>query len=321
MMLPTPLPDAMNRYELSVVAPCYNEQEVLRTFYERVTQVCQAFGKTYELVLVNDGSRDDTWAIMRELAEQDPAVVAVDLSRNFGHQPALTAGLTLCRGQRAFILDADLQDPPELLEKFWAAMDEQQADVVYGKREEREGESAFKLATASAFYRVINTLSEVPIPSDTGDFRLMSRRAIDALLSMPERHRFIRGMVSWVGFKQVAYKYDRAARAAGETKYPLLKMVRFAADAITSFSTRPLRLATYLGFFASVCAVLMTLYTLLSWLFSGKLVAGWASLMVVVLFLGGVQLLVIGVLGEYIGRLYEQSKQRPLFLIRDVMRK
>lgn len=304
---------------LSVVIPCYNEAEGLRELYRRVSEVCtNSVANDFEIVLVNDGSSDATWSVMNELCEiSDSHVVAVDLSRNHGHQLALTAGLELCKGQRILVLDADLQDPPELLPEMLRAMD-LGADVVYGQRIKREGETAFKKVTAYGFYRVLNRLVDVEIPRDTGDFRLMSRKALQILQSMPEQHRFIRGMVSWIGLKQVAIPYERAARFAGETKYPLSKMIKFAIDAITGFSIRPLRMASYFGAIFAILALLLLLYVVVNY-FTGQQVHGWTSLAVIVLGIGSVQLLVAGVMGEYLGRLYMEAKKRPLFIIKEVV--
>ena len=308
----------MEGIHLSVVAPCYNEEEGLLEFHRRVSDVCRRVGRPYEIVLVNDGSVDRTWERMREVASADPHVVLVDLSRNHGHQLALTAGLSVCRGERVLIIDADLQDPPELLPQMLEMM-RQGADVVYGQRRTRGGESAFKLITAAVFYLLIERITDTPIPRDTGDFRLVSRRTLDVLITMPERHRFIRGMVSWIGFRQEPLLYDRDKRYAGETKYPIRKMLRFAMDAVTAFSVKPLALASIMGFgFAGIAAAL-SVYAVIGWLFF-KTVSGWTSLMVIVSLLGSAQLLVLGILGEYLGRLYEQSKNRPLFVIRDIVR-
>ena len=308
----------MVKTSLSVVVPCYNEEEGVRELHRRVTAVCHAcVGKAYELVLVNDGSSDATWKLMCELSELDKNVVAVNLSRNHGHQLALSAGLQMCRGERIFIIDADLQDPPELLPMMMARMDDG-CDVVFGQRIKREGETAFKKASAFAFYRLLNRMVDIDIPRDTGDFRLMSRRAVDILNSMPEHHRFIRGMVSWIGMRQEALPYERAARFAGETKYPLSKMIRFAIDAITGFSVRPLRLASYLGFCFGIATLLLLAYVLVGY-FLGHTVEGWTSLAVIILALGSVQLFVVGVMGEYLGRLYIESKRRPLFVIQEVI--
>jgi dolichol-phosphate mannosyltransferase len=304
---------------LSVVAPCYNEEAGLDELHRRVAAACAGVAPgAYEIVLVDDGSRDATWERMQALASRDPGVVAVRLSRNHGHQLALTAGLTICRGERVLIVDADLQDPPELLPEMMRVMDGG-ADVVYGQREARRGESAFKRATAGAFYRVLERLSDVPIPRDTGDFRLVSRRALDVLLAMPEQHRFVRGMVSWIGFRQVPLRYVRDPRLTGETKYPLRRMVRFAADAITSFSVRPLRISAYAGALCAAGSLLLFGYTVVSWT-GDRTVRGWASLMSVVLLLGAVQLLVLGMIGEYLGRLFLEAKRRPLFVVDQVVR-
>jgi len=302
---------------LSIVAPCYNEEEGLPEFIRRTATAAQGVGQTYELVLVNDGSRDGTWRVMQEHAARDPTIVAVNLSRNHGHQLALTAGLSVCTGQRVLIIDADLQDPPELLPEMLARMDAG-ADVVYGQRRKRSGETVFKLATAAAFYRIIEKLTDTPIPRDTGDFRLMSRRALNVLMSMPERHRFIRGMVSWIGFRQEPLLYDRDARFAGETKYPFRKMLKFAIDAVTAFSIKPLTFAVGLGFAAAGIAVLLVLYSVIIWI-SGKTVPGWASIVAALAFFSGAQLIVMGIFGEYLGRLYEQAKGRPLFIISDIV--
>lgn len=302
---------------LSIVAPCYNEEESLEVFCGRATAAARRLlGEDFEVVLVDDGSKDATWSIMERLCGTDPRIVAVRLLRNHGHQLAATAGLSVSRGERVMLIDADLQDPPELLAEMMALMD-QGAHVVYGQRLQREGESAFKKFTAHAFYRLLTRLSAVAIPEDTGDFRLMERRIVDALLMMPERQRFIRGMVSWVGGKQIALKYNRDARYAGESKYPLAKMLHFATDAITSFSTVPLRLSIWLGTGAAVLAFAMLVYTIVEWFF-GHTIQGWSSLMTAVTFFAAVQLIVLGVVGEYIGRVMHEVKGRPLFLIDEV---
>lgn len=306
------------RPRLSVVTPCYNEEASLAELRRRITAACQeVVSDDYEIVLVNDGSRDSTWLQLMLLAEHDQHITAVNLSRNHGHQLALTAGLTQCRGDRVFILDADLQDPPELLGAMMARMDAG-ADVVYGQRISREGETAFKRLSAALFYRLLHRLVDIDIPLDSGDFRLMSRRALDILNAMPEQHRFVRGMVSWIGFRQEALPYHRETRFAGETKYPFSKMLRFALDAITSFSIKPLRMASWLGICAGLGGLLVMIYVLGSWML-GYTVSGWTSLMMITLFLGSSQLFVAGVMGEYIGRLYLESKNRPLFVIESVV--
>ncbi|MBA3669343.1 MAG: glycosyltransferase family 2 protein [Sphingomonas sp.] len=303
---------------LSIVVPCFNEEACLPELHQRLGAAARiAVGEDYELVLVNDGSRDTSWDIMRRLADTDPHLVAVNLSRNHGHQLALTAGLDICCGDRILIIDADLQDPPELLAPMLGAMTDQQADVVYGVRRSRDGETAFKRATAHGFYRMLSRATEVDIPLDAGDFRLMSRRALNALLAMPEQARFIRGMVAWIGFRQVPFNYDRKERFAGETKYPLGKMVRFAFDALTGFSSAPLKLASHAGLALSAGSVVIVLYILYAWL-SGQSIQGWASLMLVVVVLGAVQMFVLALMGEYIGRLYNEAKGRPLYIVQDI---
>ena len=304
--------------KLSIVVPCFNEEACLAELHARLTAAARgAVGDDYELVLVNDGSRDASWITMRQMAADDVHIVAVNLSRNHGHQLALTAGLDLCRGETVLIIDADLQDPPELLAGMMKAMHEHHADVVYGVRKSRAGETAFKRATAHGFYRLLSRATEVDIPLDAGDFRLMSRRALDALLAMPEQARFIRGMVAWIGFKQVPFAYDRQERFAGETKYPLKKMLRFALDALTGFSSAPLKLASHAGLLLSAGSVLLILYIAWAWL-SGQSIQGWTSLMLVVVVLGAVQMFVLALMGEYIGRLYNEAKRRPLYIVQEI---
>jgi dolichol-phosphate mannosyltransferase len=309
----------MNKPSLSVVAPCYNEQEVLREFHRRMSAVCREITLDYEIVLVDDGSSDETWPLMRQLAETDSQLVLVKLSRNHGHQLALTAGLTICQGEKILIIDADLQDSPEHLPAMLKTM-EQGADVVYGQRRQRAGESRFKLWTAAAFYRVLNKLSETDIPQDTGDFRLMSRRALDVLLSMPERHRFIRGMVSWLGFRQEAFLFDRDARFAGETKYPLRKMLRLAMDGLLSFSTWPLKLANILAALLGAVGLLFLLICAPIAFVRASTSSGWYAVLGVLALLSAVQMLVLGILGEYLGRVYAQTQGRPLFIIETIER-
>jgi polyisoprenyl-phosphate glycosyltransferase len=303
---------------LSIVVPCFNEEACLPALHERLGAAArQAVGKDYEIILVNDGSRDGSWPIMQRMAAADSHLVAVNLSRNHGHQLALTAGIDLCRGDTILIIDADLQDPPELLPDFLQAMRSEGADVVYGVRRSRSGETAFKRATAHAFYRLMSRATEVEIPLDTGDFRLMSRRALDALLAMPEQARFIRGMVAWIGFKQVPFAYDRQERFAGATKYPFKGMLRFALDALTGFSSAPLKLASHAGLLLSAGSLLLILYIAYAWA-AGRSIQGWTSLMLVVVVLGAVQMFVLALMGEYIGRLYNEAKRRPLYIVQDV---
>lgn len=305
------------RNTLSVVVPCYNEAEVIERTYARL---CSALGSAdidYDLIFVDDGSRDSTWDLLESMQRTDPRVRLLRFSRNFGHQRAVTAGLDYAHGDGVVLIDADLQDPPEVIAEMvarWRAG----ADVVYGQRRSREGESGFKLLTARVFYRLINSLSDVTLPVDTGDFRLMDRRVVEALRQMPENDRYIRGMVSWVGFRQEAVLYDRAKREAGESKYPLFKMLRFATDGILSFSLVPLKLATWVGLASAGIAMLGIVYALVMKLL-GLNVEGWTLLFMAMAFLGGIQLLCLGIIGEYVGRIYFQSKQRPLYLVRDAV--
>ncbi|MBY0520956.1 MAG: glycosyltransferase family 2 protein [Sphingomonas sp.] len=308
----------MIRPALSIVVPCYNEEACLDLLHARVSAAARAaVGDDYEIVFVNDGSKDGSWPVMQRLAAGDPHLVAINLSRNHGHQLALTAGLDLCCGAQILIIDADLQDPPELLTDMRATMAAEAADVVYAVRRKREGETFFKKITAAAFYRVLDRVTDTPIPLDTGDFRLMSRRALDALLSLPEQARFIRGMVAWIGFRQVPFVYDRAERHAGETNYPLGKMIRLALDAVTGFSTAPLRFASHVGLALTAASLLLFVYIAIGF-FTGSAVQGWTSTMLVVVLLGAVQMFVLGMIGEYLGRVYVESKRRPLYLVADV---
>lgn len=305
------------RPELSIVVPCYNEESNLQLLLERTIAACRnAVGDDFEIVLINDGSRDRTWQIMAAHADNDHRIVAVNLSANYGHQLALSAGLQLCRGGMIMVMDADLQDPPELLPDFLSKMAEGH-DVVYGQRISRAGETIFKKATASLFYRMIQRLVNVPIPRDTGDFRMMSRRVVDHLNAMPERYRFIRGMVSLIGFSQIALPYEREARFAGQSNYPLGKMIGFALDAITSFSVIPLRMTTYLGLIAGALGIVTLGWVFVSYLL-GAVMTGWTSMAGLVLIIGSLQLVMLGIFGEYLGRMYMESKRRPLFIIDEV---
>ncbi len=305
---------------LSVVLPCYNEHDVIDETYRRVEAVCQGIGRPYEIILVNDGSNDGTWDDMMRLAVDDPALVLVNLSRNHGHQLALAAGLQLAGGDRILMMDADLQDPPELLPDMLRLMDEG-PDVVYAQRRSRYGDAPLKRAAAAIFYRLLRRLSDTgAMPLDAGDFRLVSRRVLDVLLQMPERNRFIRGMVTWAGFHQVPYLYDRDKRFAGETKYPFRKLLKLALDGIASSSLKPLAFASFAGGIAAFSGVALLAYSLLSWLFVGKTPQGWTSLIITVTLLSSVQLFVLGIIGEYLGRLFEESRGRPLFIIERVVR-
>lgn len=302
---------------LSVVVPVFNEEDGLDELMRRVEAACsERFPSDYEILLVNDGSTDGSWAAICRHADTKPHVVGINLSRNHGHQLALAAGLEHVRGALIFVLDADLQDPPELLGTMADRIAEG-ADVVYGQRTARAGETAFKRGTASLFYRFLSSMVDVAIPRDTGDFRLMTRRVTEQLKAMPERYRFVRGMVSWIGFTQVAVPYERDARFAGQTNYPLRKMIALAIDAVTSFSTVPLRFASHLGMIFGVVGLLALGWVAAGWL-SGEAVRGWTSLAALILVIGSVQLLVLGVFGEYLGRMYMEAKNRPLFIVDEI---
>jgi polyisoprenyl-phosphate glycosyltransferase len=298
---------------LSVVAPVYNEEELVEAFVQRT---CAALADyTFELVLVNDGSSDETPRLLDRIAAQDPRVRVIHLSRNFGHQAALTAGLEHALGDAVAMIDADLQDPPELIPRMveqWASG----AEVVYAVRRHRPGETAFKLATASWFYKLFNKLTQVDLEPNSGDFRLLDRRALDALLSMTERSRFLRGMTVWVGFTQTAVPYEREARAAGETKYTLRKMLRFSLDAIASFSHLPLQLATYIGLLSAGVAF-VAIPVVIALHFAGSYLPGFGTLTIAILLIGGIQLIALGVIGEYVGRIYDEVKHRPLYIVRE----
>ncbi len=299
----------------SIVSPVHNEEKVLHELYRRVREVMDQTGEPWELVLVDDGSRDRSADIIAELHQQDPRVKGISLSRNFLFQIAVTAGLEHAAGDAVVLIDADLQDPPEVILEMIAKWREGY-DVVYGVRTEREGETWFKLFTAKMFYRIINRITGIQIPVDTGDFRLMDRRVVDAVLQMPERNRFLRGMVSWVGYRQTGVYYKRRARYAGETKFTVRKMTRFALDAITSFSYFPLQLATYLGFTIAGISLIAVVAVILIRLFGPHTpLLGQATTLVAVLFLGGVQLISLGIIGEYLGRIYDEVKGRPLYLV------
>ena len=304
----------MNKPVFSIIAPIYNEIGNIPELYSQVREAMDQTGETWELILVDDGSTDGSTVAIRGLAQEDDRVRPVIFARNFGHQIAVTAGLDYSRGDAVVIIDADLQDPPEvildLIEKWREGY-----EVVYAVREEREGESWFKKTTASLFYRLIYRITDVNIPLDTGDFRLMDRKVVTVMNQMREKHRFLRGMSAWVGFKQVGVKYKRKARFAGETKYPLKKMIKLALNAITSFSYFPLQLATYLGFIATGLSVLAIPIVVILRLITGTVLLGQATTLIIVLFLGGVQLISLGIIGEYIGRIYDEAKGRPLYIV------
>ncbi len=306
----------MKRPTLSLVIPIYNEEEILPELGRRLKELfadLPAVGDSWEVVLVNDGSVDRSLQLLRELAREDSRFKVISFSRNFGHQVAITAGIDRAEGDAVVIMDADLQDPPEVVREM---VDRWQAghDVVYGVRRSRSGETWFKKVTAAIYYRLLNTLLGIAIPVDTGDFRLMARPVVIALRALRERHRFVRGMVAWLGFRQTAVYYDRAARFAGETKYPLRKMLRFAVDGITSFSVFPLRLATWLGALAGLLAVAAGAWAIYVKFYVRGVVPGWTTLMMFIAFGSAVQLFVIGILGEYLGRIYEEIKRRPLYI-------
>ncbi|PYS46580.1 MAG: glycosyltransferase [Acidobacteria bacterium] len=302
---------------LSVVVPCFDEEPVIVETHRRLTSVLAGLKELeFEIIYVDDGSKDETPKILESLQMEDERVRVLRLSRNFGHQIAVTAGLENSSGNAVVIIDADLQDPPEVISEMIKRWREGY-EVAYGQRVEREGETGFKLWSAKAYYRLINRISETKMPLDTGDFRLMDRKVVDSLLAMPERDRFLRGMVSWVGFRQVAVPYQRARRHAGESKYPILKMIRFATDGIVSFSIAPLKIAIWTGFFAIWLAIIGIIVAVVVRLMDKNLNRGWASLFVAVLFMGGIQLVSLGIIGEYLGRIYTEVKRRPLYIIQE----
>jgi glycosyltransferase involved in cell wall biosynthesis len=310
-MAATNLPD---RPVFSVVVPIWNEEAVISALYQRVLDTMEAAGGTWELICVNDGSSDNSLALLLALRDRDPRVRVLDFSRNFGHQVAITAGTDFADGDAVIVMDADLQDPPEVVAEMIAKWREGY-EVVYAVRASREGESRFKLWTASLFYRLLQRISDVDIPLDAGDFRLMDRRVVLAMRRLREKHRFMRGLSSWVGFKQIGIEYERAERYAGETKYPLNKMMRLAIDAITSFSYLPLQLATFLGFLFAGLSLLGIVITIILRLSGNLFFLGQATTLVSVLFLGGVQLIFLGIMGGYLGRIYDEVKGRPLYIV------
>jgi dolichol-phosphate mannosyltransferase len=309
----------MPRPEVSLVIPIYNEEAVLPRLDERLLPLLDKIGVDAEVVFVDDGSKDRSLEILRTMIAREPRYRAVSFSRNFGHQRAITCGMDATRGRAIIVMDADLQDPPEVIVEMLAKWREGY-DVVYGRRRSRAGESFFKLFTAKIFYRLFAAMIPIEVPLDTGDFRLMSRRVVVALHELRETHRFVRGLVAWIGFKQTAVEYDRDARAAGETKYPLRKMIAFALDGIMSFSILPLRLATYIGVLVGLVSVLYAISAIVAHSFFNATVPGWTTTVVLVSFLFSVQLLVTGVLGEYVGRIYEQVKGRPLYVVGERIR-
>ena len=302
--------------KISVIIPMYYEEEVAEECYKRMTSVLQNIENyDYEIICINDGSRDKTLSILENLAIRDKRLKVLSFSRNFGHQCAVTAGLKYVTGDAIVIIDADLQDPPELIPemlKLWEAGN----DVIYGKRKTRDGESVFKLFTAKIFYKTLNALSDVEIPKDTGDFRLVDRKVVDTINSLPEHNKFLRGLFSWVGCKQIPFQYERKERFAGKTKYPLKKMLKLASDGIISFSTKPLKIVGGLGIISIVISFILLIYALISYIFKlNNLSAGWTSLMLGITFFAGVQLLSLWIMSEYIARIYDESKNRPQYII------
>jgi dolichol-phosphate mannosyltransferase len=309
-----PVREPARRPTLSLVLPIYNEEEVIPELHRQLQTFVMQLGLPVEVVFVNDGSRDRSMELLREIAAQDPRYRVIAFARNFGHQTAITAGVDYARGEAVVVMDADLQDPPEVVLEMVRKWREG-FDVVYGRRRGRQGETWFKLVTARWFYRIFAAMIPIEVPLDTGDFRLMSRKVVVALRELREAHRFVRGMVAWVGFNQTEVLYDRPGRFAGETKYPLRKMLRFALDGITSFSILPLRFSTYLGMLTSTGSIGVILYALLSKYVYRQAVAGWTALVIIVTLFSSVQLLMIGILGEYVGRIYEEVKRRPLYVV------
>ncbi|MGI6085078.1 MAG: glycosyltransferase family 2 protein [Acetivibrionales bacterium] len=308
----------MEKILCSVIVPMYNEEVVVQETYRRLTKVMDSIGESYEIIFINDGSRDNTRAMINELCNKNKNIKMIDFARNFGHQIAITAGMDYAAGDCIVIIDGDLQDPPELIPdmiKIW----HDGYDVVYGRRKSRQGETFFKKFTAKVFYRILHSLTSVDIPVDTGDFRLIDRRVCEALKQLPERSRYVRGLMSWVGFRQTAIEFERSKRFAGETKYPLKKMLKLAMDGIMSFSYKPLKFASYIGSILSGISFLYLIFVVVQKLFFPETSqSGWASLIAVSLFFNGIILLMLGIIGEYIGRIYDEAKGRPLYIISEL---
>ena len=301
---------------LSVIIPCYNEEAVLEETYKRLGESIQKLGQDYELIFINDGSKDKTLSILKDFSAKDPKIKVLSFSRNFGHQCAVTAGLNNCEGDVAVIIDADLQDQPEVILEMFEIMQNEQANVVYGVRRKRKGESWFKLFTAKMFYRILNKLSDVKFPLDTGDFRMVDRKIINEFNQLDETNKYIRGLISWLGFKQVPCYYDRDERFAGETKYPFRKMMKFAFIGLFYFSKKPLNVATSLGMFSVIAGLLYVVYNLVAkFVLEEHMVTGWTSTIMLIVFFGGVQLITIGILGKYMGNLFDETKKRPEYII------
>jgi len=308
----------MSESFISVIVPMYNEEEVIGTTFTRLKEVMDSTEDRYELIFVNDGSKDRSADIIRELSNVHKEVVLIDFSRNFGHQIAITAGMDYARGDAIIIIDADLQDPPEIMLQMIEKWREGY-EVVYGKRIKRKGETWFKKTTAMMFYRTLRALTSVDIPNDTGDFRLIDRKVCDVLKGLKEKNRFVRGLISWIGFKQTSVEFVREERFAGVTKYPFKRMLKFALDAITSFSYKPLRIASYIGFTISFVSFVYLLIVLYQRLFTQSTTAGWASIVAINLLFNGIILILLGVIGEYIGRIYDETKNRPLYIVREAV--
>lgn len=300
----------------SIIVPLYNEEEVIRETYARLTKVMKTLEEPYEIIMINDGSSDRTKNIVEEICKVDKSIKLIDFSRNFGHQIAITAGMENCTGDAIVVIDADLQDPPEvilqMIEKYKSGY-----DVVYAVRKKRKGETIFKRATAALFYRFLRKMTNINIPVDTGDFRLISRPVCEAMKLLKEKNRFVRGLVSWVGFKQIGIEYVREERYAGVSKYPLKKMIKFSLDGITSFSTKPLRLSGFLGFIVAASGIIYAIYTVICRIFFNRAIAGWTTIVVLITVIGGINMICVGVAGEYIARIYDEVKNRPLYLIKD----
>ena len=309
----------MDKPRYSIVVPLYNEEEVVEESHKRLKAVLDGCGDSYEIIFVNDGSRDATLEKAKALAQSNARLRVLSFSRNFGHQPAITAGIDCARGDAVIIIDADLQDPPEVMLDMMAKWKEGY-QVVYGKRSKRKGETVFKKLTAKLFYRFLNALSDVPLPPDAGDFRLLDRKVVETLKSMPERNRYLRGLVGWAGYRQTAVEYVREERFAGETKYPLRKMLALGANAVTSFSLKPLKLAIYLGSLISFVSFVFLVYVIVQRIANPQIAAGWASLAAISLFLNGIVLIILGIMGQYIGRIYDETKSRPLYIVDEDVR-
>ncbi len=308
----------MEKKLLSIVVPVYNEQEVIDETFRRLSEVFADFFMEVEYIFINDGSRDNTYSKLKEIALKDSRVRVINFARNFGHQIAITAGMDYAKGDAVVIIDADLQDPPEVILKMVEKWQEG-FEVVYGKRLQREGETFFKKLTAKMFYRFLDSMTDVKLPVDVGDFRLIDRKVCEAMKCLPERSRYVRGLVSWVGFKQSSVEYRREKRFAGETKYPLKKMLKLAGDGIFSFSYKPLKLATFVGMLVSIFSFIYLVVVLVQKFIKNDVVSGWASSIAVTLFLNGVMLIVLGIMGEYVGRIYEEVKARPLYIVGELM--